>query len=254
MAPGKRLRPLLVLMSCEACGCDRERAMPAACAVELVHTYSLIHDDLPAMDDDDMRRGRPSCHVVFGEAVAILAGDALLARAFELTSSEIRPPDIAALCCQELARASGATALVGGQMADLFTQTDGGKGTEKQLEFIHARKTGALMLASIRLGALVAAADNEQMTALDAYGKNLGMAFQIVDDLLDAGGDPAVMGKPVRRDSDRGKLTFPAILGITPSRRRAEQLVDQACAALSPLGVAAGSLEVLARYVLERNH
>ena len=251
LAPAKRLRPLLVLMAAEACGCDRERAMPAACAVELVHTYSLVHDDLPAMDDDDMRRGRPSCHAMFGEATAILAGDALLALAFEHLAAGIEPTSLAARCCQRLAQAAGATALVGGQMDDLnSTNSSAGIST---LESIHHRKTGALIRVSLQLGGLIAGADTEQMSALDAYGNGLGMAFQITDDLLDTGGDPAVLGKPVGRDQDRGKLTYPGLLGDETSRQRAEELIDQACAELVPLGENTGGLEALARYVLERN-
>jgi geranylgeranyl diphosphate synthase type II len=189
LAPGKRLRPQLVLMATEACGGSIEEALPAACAIEMVHAYSLVHDDLPAMDDDDLRRGRPTCHKVFGEATAILAGDALLTRAFELLASEIQPPDVAARCCAVLGRAAGATALVGGQAADLQrADSKGNNGRESDLpaiESIHRRKTGALFVAALELGAVVARANTEQEAALLAYGKNVGLAFQITDDLLD---------------------------------------------------------------------
>ena len=252
LAPGKRLRPLLVLIAAEACGSDPQRAMPAACAVELIHTYSLIHDDLPTMDDDDMRRGRPSCHAAFGEATAILAGDALLARAFEVLATHIEPAEVAAVCCGELARAAGATALVGGQMDDLAAEFS--RGGLDHLQSIHARKTGALFRASLRLGGLVAGASGEQLTVLDTYGKKLGLAFQIVDDLLDTKGDEAVLGKRTGKDSGRGKLTFPGLLGIEESRHRADGLIAEACEALAGLGTGRGPLEALARYILERNH
>jgi len=252
LGPGKRLRPLLVLMSAEACGCDPSRAMPAACSVEMVHTYSLIHDDLPAMDDDDLRRGRPSCHAKYGEALAILAGDALLARAFELLATRIEPPEVAAKCCAELSYAAGAAALVGGQVDDLAAQSSQ-QGID-QLVRIHRRKTGAMFRVSLRLGGLAAQASNEQLVALETYGEKLGLAFQIVDDLLDVGGKESSMGKRLRKDGDRGKLTYPGLLGVTESTRRAEQLIDEACSALATFGVRAGQLDELARYVLERNH
>src|SRR5688500_14517156 len=187
LAPGKRLRPVLVLMAADACGCDPQLAVPAACAVEMVHTYSLIHDDLPAMDDDDMRRGRPSCHAKFGEATAILAGDALLAQAFEVLARDVTPPDVAARCCGELAQSAGPSNLVGGQEDDLRNEFAGG-GTE-DLERIHRRKTGAMIRVSLRLGGIIGRGSPEQITALDAYGERLGLAFQIVDDLLDLRGD-----------------------------------------------------------------
>lgn len=252
LAPGKRLRPLLVLMAAEACGYDLGQAMPAACAVEMIHTYSLIHDDLPAMDDDDLRRGRPTCHAVFGEAVAILAGDALLAQAFEVLAAGGYPPSVVARSCLELAQAAGARALVGGQCDDLAAEHQGGD--LALLEHIHRRKTGALFLASLRLGGLVAEASPEQLAALEGYGRGLGLAFQIVDDLLDHYGDAEAMGKRTQKDSDHGKLTFPALLGVEESERRATSLVAEACQALAPLAGRAERLEGLARYVLERKH
>ena len=252
LAPGKRLRPMLVLMAAEACGGSVENALPAACAVEMVHSYSLIHDDLPAMDDDDLRRGRPTCHKAFGEGVAILAGDALLALAFEVLARDIRPPAVAAHCCAVLAQAAGATALVGGQADDLAGEFSAAR--LETLESIHARKTGAMFLASLRLGALVAGATDEQLRALAAYGQRLGLVFQITDDLLDVRGDEAALGKRTGKDSAHGKLTFPGILGIEESVRRADLLVQEACAALEPLGSRAEALQALAHYVLERNH
>ncbi len=252
LAPGKRLRPRLVLMAAEACGCDLQTAMPAACAVEMVHTYSLIHDDLPAMDDDDVRRGRPSCHAAFGEATAILAGDALLALAFEVVARDLHPPEIAARCCRELAHAAGAEALVGGQADDLAAEASGGD--LSLLDRIHRRKTGALFRVSLRLGGIVADAPDELIGALDAYGQKLGLAFQIVDDLLDLNGDDQALGKRTRKDSDRGKLTFPALLGVDQSRERAARLIDEACESLADFGPRANGLTQLARYVLDRNH
>ena len=251
LAPGKRLRPLLVLMSAEACGGEPGDALPAACAVEMIHAYSLIHDDLPAMDDDDLRRGRPTCHKVYGEGQAILAGDALQAMAFEIVARDIHPPAVAARCCAALGRAAGPTALVGGQAEDLAGNFDGaGIGA---LEFIHARKTGAMLNVCLELGALVADADASQAAALAEYGRRLGLAFQITDDLLDVRGNAAAVGKRVGKDSAGGKLTFPGLLGIEESARRAEQLVAEARAALEPLGARGQHLDVLALYVLERD-
>ncbi len=252
LAPGKRLRPCLVLLAAEACQGSREAALPAACAVEMIHTYSLIHDDLPAMDDDDLRRGRPTCHKVYGEGLAILAGDALLTLAFEVLARHVRPAAVAAACCGTLAQAAGATQLVGGQADDLGNQfVDAGIET---LESIHARKTGAMFLAALKLGALVSQADVARQQALEAYGTRLGLAFQITDDLLDVRGDAQAVGKRVGKDEERGKLTFPGVLGVSESVQRAETLIHEACAALEPLGPHAGGLESLARYVLERNH
>jgi geranylgeranyl diphosphate synthase type II len=188
---------------------------------------------------------------VYGEALAILAGDALQARALELVAADIRPPKVAAACAAELARAAGATSLVGGQVDDLAAETAGGGLAE--LESIHARKTGALLSVSLRLGATVAQASEPQRQALDRYGRALGLAFQIADDLLDVRGDAQALGKRVGKDSDRGKLTFPGLLGAEESARRAEQLLAEAVGALAPLGTAAGGLEALARYVVERD-
>jgi geranylgeranyl diphosphate synthase, type II len=251
MGPGKRLRPLLVLLAAEACGGAVQPAVPAACAVEMVHTYSLIHDDLPAMDDDDLRRGRPSCHAQFGEAMAILAGDALLARALEILAREIHPADVAAACCAALAHAAGPTAMVGGQADDIRAEHQGGD--LAHLESIHRRKTGAMINVSLRLGALVARATPEHLSALDTYGSKLGLAFQIVDDVLDRRGEEAPMGKRLGKDAARGKLTFPALLGMEESQRRARVLIDEACAALAPFREHGGALQSLANYVIHRS-
>jgi geranylgeranyl diphosphate synthase type II len=216
----------------------------------MVHTYSLIHDDLPAMDDDDLRRGRPSCHAAFDEATAILAGDALLARAFEVMANDL-PAPIAARCCAELARAAGATQMVGGQADDLMAEATGGD--IQLLEAIHRRKTGAMLIAALRLGALTSEATDEQLERLTAYGTRLGLAFQIVDDLLDLTGHVDTMGKQAGQDRRHGKLTFPALLGPDESRRRAATLIDQAIEQLEPFASRAKHLVALARFVLERN-
>lgn len=251
LAPAKRLRPLLVLLACEACGGQPQRALPAACAVEMVHTYSLIHDDLPAMDDDDLRRGRPSCHAQFGEATAILAGDALLAHAFELLATEIAPPELAAACCGDLAHAAGACNLVGGQQDDLtaeFAISD-----LAQLERIHRRKTGALICASVRMGGRIGGATPKQLATLTAYGQNIGLAFQIVDDLLDLEGQAEAMGKRVGKDVKKGKLTFPSVMGIEAGRRRAGELVAAAEEVLREAGLDSVGLVQLARFIVKRS-
>ena len=285
LAPGKRLRPMLALLAAKACGGSVDAALPAACAVEMVHAYSLIHDDLPAMDDDDLRRGRPTCHKAFDEATAILAGDALLALAFEVLAKEIQPPAVAAACCAALAEAAGACNMVGGQAEDVEAEGGGRKaegGTESAppipnpqspildlsvpssalrpppsalsaLESIHNRKTGAMIRVSLRLGAMSAGAAAEQRTALDDYGRRIGLAFQITDDLLDVRSTEAATGKRVGKDAARGKLTFPALLGLDQSTQHAEQLIAEACQALTPFGLEAQALHALARYVLERD-
>jgi len=272
LAPGKRLRPMLVLMATQACGGQEKKAMPATCAVEMVHAYSLIHDDLPAMDDDDLRRGRPTCHKVFGEALAILTGDALLTLAFESLTTLDAPPGVIVACCRALAEAAGACQLVGGQADDIEEGGDQAEGLTDQerlfrLEAIHRRKTGAMIRVSLRLGGLVARAQEAQLLALEEYGRRIGLAFQITDDLLDVRGDEASVGKRLGKDSDRGKLTFPGLLGVDPSMVRAQELIDEACDALTGLRSAGKRngpvfadakggttpLEMLARYILERN-
>jgi geranylgeranyl diphosphate synthase, type II len=259
---------MLVLMAAEACQGSLQSALPAACAVEMVHAYSLIHDDLPAMDDDDLRRGRPTCHKVFGEAMAILAGDGLLSLAFQTLAEGIQPASVAAACCAALAEASGPCQLVGGQADDIaadrpwppggaekgHAQTNGVCCDRAHLESIHARKTGAMIRVSLRLGGMSAAASAEQLKALDEYGRGLGLAFQITDDLLDVRSTAESVGKRVGKDAEKGKITFPGLLGIDASAAYAAELIAEACAALEPLGPPAEGLVTLARYVLERNH
>ncbi len=266
---GKRLRPVLCLMAAEACGAPVEKAMPAACALELVHTYSLVHDDLPAMDDDDLRRGRPTCHRAYDEATAILCGDGLLTLAFEVLARGIEPASAAVECVAILADASGPLGMVGGQMLDLESEgrwdepralgaarravAESQTATLEALEAIHRKKTGALLRASLRMGAVVAAAPAEWTDALDRYGQAVGLAFQIVDDLLDVLGDEAKMGKRVRKDRELGKWTYPRFLGVEGSRRRAQALAEEASAALAPLGERGERLRNLATALVERD-
>jgi geranylgeranyl diphosphate synthase type II len=251
LAPGKRLRPALVIFACEAAGGTAESALPAAAAVEMVHTYSLIHDDLPAMDDDDLRRGRPTCHKQFGEALAILAGDALLTLAFEVLAESF-PPAIAAACCGELARGAGGQGMVGGQVEDLAWENNPSGGIA-DLERVHACKTGALFRACLRLGAVVGGAGPTVMEALDVYGREFGQAFQIADDLLDVEGSSANVGKAVGKDAARGKLTYPGLLGVAESRNCLAAHCRAAAAALAPLGASGGKLVALLDMIENRD-
>ena len=251
LAPGKRFRPLLVLVAAEMCGGSIEDAIPAACAVEMIHNYSLIHDDLPAMDDDELRRGRPTCHVAFDEATAVLAGDALIPMAFEVLVKHIQPASVAAQCVAALAVASGPSQLVGGQADDLgfqFAEAD-----LDSLERIHRRKTGALISVSLKLGGLTAGASPEKLQSLTEYGKHLGLAFQIVDDLLDLKGSQAKMGKKTGKDAGLGKLTYPALIGAEQSQIRADEMSRAAIDALKPFGDKADPLRLLAQFVVDRN-
>lgn len=261
LAPGKRLRPALALWAASSCGGDWEAAAPAAIAVEMIHAYSLVHDDLPAMDDDDLRRGRPTCHRAFDEATAILCGDALQAAAFE-TLARGMPTAVAGEACLVLAQAAGGDALVGGQADDLAAERGwiapfAAAPTADQvawLERIHRRKTGALFSAALALGAMSAGATPHQQQALAAYGRSFGLAFQIADDLLDAEGTEAAVGKRVGKDADRGKLTYPTIIGLEASRARATALVTEAAAAVASLGEPAAELTRLAHWIVSRNH
>ena len=249
-APGKRIRPLLVLSATQACGGIPSSALPAACAVEMIHNYSLIHDDLPAMDDDDLRRGRPTCHIQFDEATAILAGDALIPFAFEVIANEIRPAETALACVLALAKAAGPLNLVGGQADDLQHQF--AEGDLAMLERIHHRKTGALLSVSLELGAIIAGADLAARENLIKYGKNLGLAFQITDDLLDLRGTANTIGKRTGKDADRGKLTYPGLIGESASLERASEMAEAAISAISSLGPPAAPLERLARFIVTR--
>ncbi|MGN6135791.1 MAG: polyprenyl synthetase family protein [Aureliella sp.] len=261
LSPGKRLRPLLVLLAAEAVGGQWPAAMPAACAVEMIHAYSLIHDDLPAMDDDDLRRGRPTCHRKFDEATAILAGDALQALAFEVIARDV-PPASAARCCLELARVAGRCQLIGGQADDLAAEGRFGfqpYGAEpvEQLDFlrrIHERKTAAMIAGSVKLGGLAVGGSESTIASLERFGTSIGLAFQIVDDLLDVESSAETMGKHTNKDEARGKLTYPGLLGVEASRQCAQRLIAEACSQLDPLGRAAAPLVAMARFVLERKN
>jgi geranylgeranyl diphosphate synthase type II len=272
MAPGKRLRPVLVFMAAQAAGGAPEAALPGACAAEMIHTYSLIHDDLPAMDDDDLRRGLPTCHKKFGEALAILAGDGLLTLAFQVLAEQY-PPRTAAACCRELARGAGWAGMVGGQVEDLawenrphrplatdtlIPRRDQPQSLEA-LEHIHHHKTGALFRACLKLGVLAAQGerdagpDRDLLDRLDVYARCFGLVFQITDDLLDVEGSAAEMGKRTQKDAARGKLTYPGLLGRDDSRSHAQQLADQAFGVLAPLGQEGEPLVALLEYVLKRD-
>ncbi len=253
LAGGKRLRPALVLSCGEALGAQAAALMPAACAIEMIHTYSLIHDDLPAMDDDDLRRGRPTCHKVFGEAVAILAGDALLTRAFQLLAAEDAAPDAARRLAlvQECSRAAGTVdGMIGGQVVDM--ESEGKPVDAPTLEYIHRAKTGAILEASCVAGALVAGAGAEQVERVRTYGRRIGLAFQIADDVLDVTSTAEQLGKTPGKDVAAGKATYPALYGVEASRQKAQELVAQAIEAVSGFGPSAQLLGSLARFVVAR--
>lgn len=253
-AGGKRLRPILCLAAAEAVGGDASEALPVACALEMIHTYSLIHDDLPAMDDDDLRRGQPTCHKKFDEATAILAGDGLLTEAFyTLAAAAPRFEGREAVLLEVtelLAKAAGYQGMVGGQMLDLMAE--GRRVTLKELETIHRLKTGALLTVATRAGALVGGGNRVEVTALTSFGERFGLAFQVTDDLLDVEGTTAELGKPVGSDEKRGKATYPALLGLEASRQWAQRLVEEAVAILSPFQDRAAPLRELAEYLLVR--
>jgi geranylgeranyl diphosphate synthase, type II len=252
-AGGKRLRPILCLAAAESCGGSVEAALPLACAVECVHTYSLIHDDLPCMDDDDFRRGVPTSHKVFGEGIAVLAGDALLTFAFELlTLAHGWPRYPLREIVQELAVAAGSRYLVAGQVVDL--ESEGKKISLTLLNFIHESKTAALLRSSIRLGAMSANATPAQLRNLSAFGRSLGLAFQVIDDILDVTQTTEKLGKSAGKDVAAEKATFPAVVGLERSRRIAQKLTKEAREALRPFGKRAEVLLGMADYLLERDY
>jgi geranylgeranyl diphosphate synthase type II len=253
MAGGKRLRPILVVAGAEAVGGEADTVMPTACALELVHTYSLIHDDLPAMDDDDYRRGRLTNHKVFGEAIAILAGDALLTYAFRLiaeNASRIPDPGVIREVILEVADAAGTGGMVGGQVVDI--ESEGKVVTAETLEYIHLHKTAALIRASLRVGAILAGGAPADVTAIGEAGRSLGLAFQIVDDILDVEGTLAELGKSAGSDERKQKATYPALHGIEASRDQARALIAGAKERLRGLGPGAVPLCALADYIFER--
>jgi geranylgeranyl diphosphate synthase type II len=250
-AGGKRLRPILCLAAAQAVGGKIEAAMPAACALEMIHTYSLIHDDLPAMDDDELRRGKPTSHVVFGEAIAILAGDALLTEAFVLLS------DYSALVAKRalrligvIARAASYRGMVGGQVVDMLSQNQ--PADLETVQQMHSRKTAALIAAAAESGALAGGGSDDKVEALAGYGRAIGLAFQIADDILDIEGSTEVLGKTAGSDVARGKVTYPAAVGLEGSRQAAQTLVNQALAALERFDNKAEPLRALAKYIIAR--
>src|SRR5262249_10024928 len=254
LAGGKRLRPALVLAAGEAFGATANQLMPAACAVEMIHTYSLIHDDLPAMDNDDLRRGRATCHKAFGGAGAILAGGALLAFAVQILSSPHAAGDAErqVRVVREIASAAGTVAaLVGGQMADI--ENEGRDVDAATLEYIHRSKTGAMICASVVVGGMIAGASNDQIEKLREYGRRIGLAFQIADDVLDVTSTSEQLGKTPGKDQAANKATYPAVHGIEASEARARELVDQAISIVSSLGRDTRVLEEMARFIIARS-
>lgn len=252
LAPGKRLRPALCMASCESAGADSNRVLSAAAGIEMIHVFSLIHDDLPAIDDDELRRGRPTCHRRYGEALAILAGDALFALGFQaLAETEFEPGRLRA-ALDAMATAAGSNGLVGGEVIDVESE---GRAVEAEtLELIHRRKTGALLSASCEIGGLAGGADERACQALRSFGMEVGLAFQIIDDVLNETATAERLGKAAGSDRARKKATYPALHGIEASRGQAQAHVDQAMASLAEACLETKRLETLARYSVERGH
>lgn len=247
---GKRLRPALVVLSHEACGGAGVSPMPASVAIEMIHSYSLVHDDLPAMDDDSLRRGQPTVHVKFGEPMAILVGDALLTRAFEILSRDVPDSAVSARLAGELARGAGAGGMIAGQVADMgLCALPEGRGG---LEYIHTRKTSALIAAACRMGAICAGAAGNVVEQLGSFGMHLGLAFQVIDDILDVTSTPEQLGKTPGKDAAADKRTYPALVGLDESRRIAAELSDRAVAVLDELDASADALRALANLMLKR--
>ena len=251
MGDGKRLRPLLCIAAAEAVGGNIETALPAACALEMIHTYSLIHDDLPAMDDDDRRRGKPTCHLAFDEATAILAGDALLTLAFEVLTATSNRTKLQFKAIQIISRAAGYQGMVEGQMMDI--QSEGNALTIGVLERLYRLKTGALIEASVETGAVLAEGEPGELAHLKTYADCIGLAFQITDDILNVEGDPKIMGKNVGTDEVRSKNTYPALIGLAASKTIAEDLVKRALKSLVSFDSKAAPLRAIAEYIVKRN-
>ncbi len=253
-AGGKRLRPILCLAGCEAVGGTQEDVVAVACSLELIHTYSLIHDDLPLMDDDDFRRGKPTNHKVYGDAIALLAGDGLLTEAFSMmTSNEISErvsPVILVKTVQLISLAAGCDGMVGGQVVDI--QSEGKEPNFDIVKQMHARKTGALITASVTSGAVLAGAGEDEISLIRSYGEKVGLAFQIADDILDVEGDSEILGKQTGADRNKGKMTYPAVIGLDESKRIQSNLVQSAIGDLSEFGNNAEPLRQIARYIIER--
>jgi geranylgeranyl diphosphate synthase type II len=255
MSGGKRIRPILLMAGAQAAGGDQKALLPAACALECIHTYSLIHDDLPAMDNDDLRRGRPTCHKIYGEAVAILAGDGLLTYAFELICkpelTQNISPRLLGKAIFLLAKAAGVFGMVGGQTADILME--GRPVDAETLSFIHSHKTGALIQTSVEIGGLLGEGNDEELYHLRRYGESLGLSFQIKDDLLDVEGDQEILGKPVGSDDRNLKATYPALFGLKETKRKAQELLKQALSELEFFDDNAEPLRAIARYIVERD-
>jgi len=252
-AGGKRLRPILCLAAAEACGGKIDAAMPLACALECIHTYSLVHDDLPSMDNDDLRRGRPTCHKVFGDGIAVLAGDALLTIAFEITADTQRSRryDLREML-REISVAASSQKLIAGQVADL--EAEGKQINRAQLRFIHENKTAALITTSVRLGAMSANATEQQLNAITEFGRALGLAFQVIDDILDVTQTSEKLGKSAGKDIAAHKATYPSVIGLDKSRAEAQRLTRKAHQSLSSFGTKADRLHALANYLLQRDY
>jgi len=253
-AGGKRIRPILAIAAAEVFGKTAANVINIACAIELIHTYSLIHDDLPAIDNDDLRRGLPTNHKVFGEAIALLAGDALLTKAFQIMSqpSAVSGQQSALILksIHEIAKAAGSTGMVGGQVVDI--ESEGKEVAFPVLEYIHIHKTGELILASVKAGAILAGAENKELETITRYGEAIGLAFQIADDIIDVEGNKEDVGKNIGGDAKKGKVTYPSILGVDESRKRARELVDMAITSLKDFDEKAEPLREIARYIVER--
>ncbi len=250
LGPGKRLRPILVMWSCQAVGQEPCMALPAAAAIEMIHCFSLVHDDLPAMDDDDLRRGRATLHKHTDEAMAILAGDAMSALAFELIATRLEPPDVSAAVARELAIATND--MIAGQVYDTLGGFDDSAPAEARLKTTHRNKTGALITAACRMGALCGRSDKPQLGALTQYGRAIGLMFQVVDDLLDVTQTTEHLGKTAHKDAEQGKLTYPSVLGVDASRAEVARLRGLALGALAPLGESAQPLRDLCQYMAVR--
>jgi len=254
-AGGKRIRPILSIAAFEAVGAKGEGILPFACGLEMIHTYSLIHDDLPAIDNDDYRRGRPTCHKVFGEAIAVLAGDGLLTEAFQLMTHPTSLSGLDGLILElvnEVARAAGLAGMVIGQVVDI--ESEGKEIDLPTLEYLHTHKTGKMILAAIRVGAKLGGAKGDTLQALTAYGERIGLAFQIADDILNVEGNPDVLGKNTGTDATRRKATYPGVLGLQESKCRGAELVEGAVEALSRFGPEADPLREIARFIVAREH
>ena len=254
LAGGKRLRPVLLMAAAEAVGGDRHTILPFAIAAELIHTYTLIHDDLPALDNDDLRRGKPTNHKVFGEAIAILAGDALLTQAFIIMTRaagmETVPPECILKATHEMAGALGSTGMIGGQVVDL--ESEGKRINSETLEYIHIYKTGFLIRACIRCGGVLSQASKGQLSSLSSFGAHIGLAFQIIDDILDITGDQEKLGKDIGSDLTKNKATYPALYGLEESKRKAEELVEESIDCLNEFDDRANPLREIARFFVQR--